>query len=306
MSEQIIVEYRGRRYIWDGKRWFGEDDYAIPPQSVQSHLNRLAMERLADDDATVTDPSELARRARIARDAGQMDRAESLAKRACSLDPIDGEGLWHFDDDLTCKEHDTIQSYMKVITKSTGKTTDEHCHNRFTLRQPVAFYVGYLRGLIEIFSALETERFQHAPEWIEGFAFCLILRAGIAFDYLVTGRKLYDNPFGGYTLKDRRPRTSRSGRISIDRWDEDPNESVIFKYHGIYKQSHESGSEEAINHMKEQFTFDKPDAFYMGYTKGLLQTVLRFEEANFVFEPAELTAFHAGLVTRAAFLFDKL
>jgi hypothetical protein len=38
MAEPIKVAFKGRTYVWDGKHWFGEDDYTVPPLSIQLQL----------------------------------------------------------------------------------------------------------------------------------------------------------------------------------------------------------------------------------------------------------------------------
>jgi len=41
MPEPVIVSFKGRRYVWDGKHWFDEEDCTVPPQSIQVQLARL-------------------------------------------------------------------------------------------------------------------------------------------------------------------------------------------------------------------------------------------------------------------------
>lgn len=95
MADQITVTYKGRNYVWNGRHWYGADDYGIPPTGVQNYLNRLAADKFAAEDARISNPTELANLARIAREAGQVERAKALAEKAYSLDPTSVGELRH-------------------------------------------------------------------------------------------------------------------------------------------------------------------------------------------------------------------
>jgi hypothetical protein len=86
---QPVVEFQGRSYVWDGREWYGAEDYTIPPRSVTMRLDDLLAERLVAEEETLTDWNELLRRAKRARDRLQYKRAERLARRAHSLRPKD-------------------------------------------------------------------------------------------------------------------------------------------------------------------------------------------------------------------------
>jgi hypothetical protein len=84
-----VVPFQGRDYVWDGREWYGSEDYTIPPRSIAVRLDDLLAERLAGEEETLTDWNELLRRAKMARDRLQYKRAERLARRAHDLRPDD-------------------------------------------------------------------------------------------------------------------------------------------------------------------------------------------------------------------------
>jgi hypothetical protein len=87
MEQQVTIQLGGRSYVWDGQEWSGADDHIIPPRSVILKLDDLLAERLAVEEATLTDWNELLQRAKFARGRQQYKRAERLARRARELNP---------------------------------------------------------------------------------------------------------------------------------------------------------------------------------------------------------------------------
>ncbi|MEQ1904605.1 MAG: tetratricopeptide repeat protein [Pirellulaceae bacterium] len=88
MSEETRVNLAGREYVWDGDRWYSSDDYGSPPLGVVHQLNALIAKNLAAEDAAVTNIDDLIKRAKTARDAGQLKRAVDLAKQAYNSAPF--------------------------------------------------------------------------------------------------------------------------------------------------------------------------------------------------------------------------
>jgi predicted Zn-dependent protease len=87
MPSPIIITHDGKRYTWDGSRWYGTDDYTQPPQGIVQRLNALIAHQVAAEDAAVSDPAELLSRAKRAQASGQLQRAAKLARQVCVADP---------------------------------------------------------------------------------------------------------------------------------------------------------------------------------------------------------------------------
>lgn len=85
-STKKTVLLDGVSYVWTGSSWF-DSHYIKPPITVIQRLNALLESQLADDDSNITDVYELTHRAKIAREAKQYARAESLARRVLQLNP---------------------------------------------------------------------------------------------------------------------------------------------------------------------------------------------------------------------------
>lgn len=83
-KETFVLD--GVTYIWTGNSWF-DSHYIKPPVIVIQRLNALLESQLAADDANVTDIYDLTHRAKMAREAKQYARAESLARRVLQLNP---------------------------------------------------------------------------------------------------------------------------------------------------------------------------------------------------------------------------
>ncbi len=81
------AEENGRRYCWDGKRWFDVKTYSTPSVATAVKLNQQLQTLLAPDDERIRDPQALLERAKVARDAGQLVRAEKLLQRVLDKDP---------------------------------------------------------------------------------------------------------------------------------------------------------------------------------------------------------------------------
>jgi hypothetical protein len=81
MSSPITLECEGKRYTWDGQRWYGVDDYTVPPNSVLHKLHALLAPALVVEDDAITDPNELLSCAKRAQTSGDLPRARRLAER---------------------------------------------------------------------------------------------------------------------------------------------------------------------------------------------------------------------------------
>lgn len=83
---KITVVLDGVTYIWTGSSWF-DSHYIKPPVILIQRLNTLLEAQLANDDLNISDIYDLTHRAKIAREAKQYARAESLARRVLQLHP---------------------------------------------------------------------------------------------------------------------------------------------------------------------------------------------------------------------------
>lgn len=84
MVEQSIGS---NRYYWNGMRWIDARTHAIVPQALAYRLSARAQAQLEAQDDAVDDLNTLMRMARHAREAGQLPRAERLARRAVAKAP---------------------------------------------------------------------------------------------------------------------------------------------------------------------------------------------------------------------------
>lgn len=82
-----IVEYEGRSYLWNVKRWFDRKTYSVPPAKTIAFLDQQLQSVLAGEDESITNPQLLLKRAMRARDAGQLTRAEKLVKKVLERAP---------------------------------------------------------------------------------------------------------------------------------------------------------------------------------------------------------------------------
>lgn len=85
-SGKQTVLLDGATYIWTGSSWL-DSNFIKPPATVIQRLNGLLEPQLAADDLDTTDIYELTHRARLAREAKQYARAESIARRVLQLHP---------------------------------------------------------------------------------------------------------------------------------------------------------------------------------------------------------------------------
>ncbi len=76
----------GRTYTWNGAHWLDNRGCTVP-LATAAKLDQLLMPILQEEDQATSEPLELTRMARRAREAKQMQRALSLARRALELDP---------------------------------------------------------------------------------------------------------------------------------------------------------------------------------------------------------------------------
>jgi tetratricopeptide (TPR) repeat protein len=86
MNDRLTVALDGRVYTWDGKRWH-DTRYQQPPRAVVQALDELTVADFETHDARIHAVEELLQIARIARDAGQLGRAERAAQRVLAVDP---------------------------------------------------------------------------------------------------------------------------------------------------------------------------------------------------------------------------
>lgn len=83
----IRISFDGREYVFDGRQWYGADDYVLPPASVVPRLNAAVDTQLAAEDNAVQDPKELLARTQRACGLGQRQRALRLIRRAVEAKP---------------------------------------------------------------------------------------------------------------------------------------------------------------------------------------------------------------------------
>lgn len=190
---------------------------------------------------------------------------------------------------------------MSDIAQVWGVTTITACQGGFSLTKPAAFYRGYIRGLVEAITGLERDRFQHSAELIKEVTYSMILRAGIALNHLLDNSQCFTGVSPAHTSSDK----YRNLGAAFDRGSEGPKSDVIFRYYEVYSRRTATGNVVGLEQMRRQFSFNKPDAFYEGYIKALIQVVLFFEDQNFVFTSKQLMALHAGFVTRVVFLTNR-
>lgn len=88
MSNTTIT-LNGKDYVWDGRRWYGARDYLEPPESIICKLNMLMEPYFAAQDEAITKPQEMISLAKQTREAGQLERALRLARRAFQACPND-------------------------------------------------------------------------------------------------------------------------------------------------------------------------------------------------------------------------
>jgi hypothetical protein len=41
MLKDLVVTFDHKSYTWDGKRWYGTEDYLMPPLSIVYRLNAM-------------------------------------------------------------------------------------------------------------------------------------------------------------------------------------------------------------------------------------------------------------------------
>jgi tetratricopeptide (TPR) repeat protein len=78
--------YEGERYIWDGIRWLTAG-YIEVPVIVAAQLNEHYAEMIEADDAAIADIQGLLDRAKMARDARLLTRAQRLVERVLAQKP---------------------------------------------------------------------------------------------------------------------------------------------------------------------------------------------------------------------------
>jgi len=44
---KIVVPFDGKSYVWDGKQWYGEKDFVMPPLAIVSKLEQLVKKQSA-------------------------------------------------------------------------------------------------------------------------------------------------------------------------------------------------------------------------------------------------------------------
>ncbi|HET6498019.1 MAG TPA: hypothetical protein VFH17_03090 [Coriobacteriia bacterium] len=85
---RTTVTLNGRSYSFDGRGWVGPDCLR-PPAAAIVELNRLAAAQFSDDDDQTVGYEQLMDSAVALRDAGQLERALRLARRAMAARPDD-------------------------------------------------------------------------------------------------------------------------------------------------------------------------------------------------------------------------
>src|SRR5688572_24573344 len=80
------LAYEGERYLWDGIRWLTAYRLEVPVV-VATRLNEHFAEMIEADDGAITDVQELLDRAKLAREARLLTRAERLAARVLAQRP---------------------------------------------------------------------------------------------------------------------------------------------------------------------------------------------------------------------------
>ncbi len=80
---QKKVELSGKFYVWNGRQWYDERTHVTPPLVILTKLNKM----LQREELTVTNPRVLLDQAVSARQVGDLDRSERLARRILTLVP---------------------------------------------------------------------------------------------------------------------------------------------------------------------------------------------------------------------------
>lgn len=88
-KDWIIITLDDIDYAWDGEKWFERKTFLRPSLVISQELNHLLSIKLSKQDLQQTESHELLKNMRIARDAGQFPRAETLGLRAKKLFPDD-------------------------------------------------------------------------------------------------------------------------------------------------------------------------------------------------------------------------
>lgn len=81
------LDLDGRRYVWDGRRWMGKQDFLVPPEHVLQKLRRMLHRDDRAREESLCDPRELLRIAIAARVEGNVGRAERFARRTLGIEP---------------------------------------------------------------------------------------------------------------------------------------------------------------------------------------------------------------------------
>jgi predicted Zn-dependent protease len=89
MTTTLEVPFKGRTYIWDGKVFYGADDYTTPPLGILLQLRALLADHLIAEDDEITDRDRLLERAKEARELKEYRRAERLVRRVLNESPRD-------------------------------------------------------------------------------------------------------------------------------------------------------------------------------------------------------------------------
>jgi len=93
MTQNTHISYKGKDYIWTGTDWCDAETFLTPPLVIVRKLNGLLEQELRSEDIAISDTFVLVKRASVARDALQYNRAETLIRRALELSPGDRAAL---------------------------------------------------------------------------------------------------------------------------------------------------------------------------------------------------------------------
>lgn len=83
----MVISLNDIDYLWDGVRWVDAKTYLVPTVSIVNRLNDLLADKLAIEDNNIASIDELMKRARVARDALQLNRSIKLLNRILDLNP---------------------------------------------------------------------------------------------------------------------------------------------------------------------------------------------------------------------------
>lgn len=86
-SSHMRVRFEGKDYVWTGTDWYEATTYTTPPASLLRALNAEIAFALEERDSSLTKVHELVTTASVAREAGQLVRAELLIRRALAKEP---------------------------------------------------------------------------------------------------------------------------------------------------------------------------------------------------------------------------